>query len=81
MTLDISQYSFDKRRPQPCQLVGVIAHEGGHDFTFICLCGQWMRFDETDVTADNQTEAVEENFPIDQNSNQTASILLYQADT
>jgi hypothetical protein len=36
---------------------------------------------DTDVSRVNQSEAVEENFLLDQDSQQTASILLYQADT
>jgi hypothetical protein len=36
---------------------------------------------DTDVSRVNQSEAVEENFPLAQDSQQTASILLYQADT
>jgi hypothetical protein len=77
LKLDVSQYPRDKRSAQPYQFVGVIAHIGGlqdnrgYYLTFLSLYWQWKRYNGTDVSRVNQCQAVEE----------TASILLYQADT
>jgi hypothetical protein len=50
-------------------------------FNFLCAWEQWRRYEDTGVSRVNQPEAVEESFPLEQDSQQTASILLYQTDT
>jgi hypothetical protein len=42
--------------------------------SFLCIFGQWVRFDDTEIGAVNQAEAVEENFPPQPDSERTASI-------
>jgi hypothetical protein len=85
--LDISHYCTDKTKRQPYQLVRVVAHLGGvqdnksHYINFLCVRGQWILYEDTDVSRVNQSEALEERLPLEQDSRETASILPYQSDT
>jgi hypothetical protein len=56
-----------------CQVVG---YEPRMErvISFLCMFGQWVRFDGTEIGAVNQAEAVEENFPLQLDSERTASI-------
>jgi uncharacterized UBP type Zn finger protein len=68
------------------QLVAVIAHLGdpdpnrGHYITFLRIFGQWILFNDRQVDFVNESKALEDNFPENEQSTQTAIILLYVVD-
>jgi hypothetical protein len=70
----------------PDQLAAVISHLGnpekdqGHYMTFLRIFGQWIRFNDFEVEAVEESAALSENFPGTEGSLQTATILLYVAD-
>jgi hypothetical protein len=47
--------------------------------TFLRIFGQWIRFNDTEVEAVEESAALHENFPETEGSPQTATILLYVA--
>jgi hypothetical protein len=47
---------------------------------FLRIFGQWIRFNDTEVEAAEQSAALYENFPETEGSPQTATILLYVVD-
>jgi hypothetical protein len=68
------------------QLAAVIAHLGdpdpnrGHYITFLNIFGQWILFNDRQVDFVNESNALEDNFPENEESTQTAIILLYVLD-
>jgi hypothetical protein len=52
----------------------------GYYMTFFRIFGQWIRFDDTEVAAVEESATLHENFPETEGSLQTATILLYVAD-
>jgi uncharacterized UBP type Zn finger protein len=67
-------------------LAAVISHLGnpekdqGHYMTFLRIFGQWIRFNDTEVEAVEESAALYANFPETERLSQTATILLYVAD-
>jgi hypothetical protein len=47
---------------------------------FLRIFGQWIRFNDTEVEAVEESAALHENFPETEGSPQTATILLHVAD-
>jgi ubiquitin C-terminal hydrolase len=64
------------------QLAAVISHMGEvdeylcHYIAFVRVFGQWIRFHDIVVTPVNESAALEDNFPEEDGSAQTASILI-----
>jgi hypothetical protein len=52
----------------------------GHYKMFLRIFGQWIRFNDTEVEAVEQSAVLYENFPETEGSPQTTTILLYVAD-
>jgi hypothetical protein len=52
----------------------------GHYMTFLRIFRQWIRFNDTEAEAVEESAALYENFPETEGSPQTATILLYVAD-
>jgi hypothetical protein len=52
----------------------------GHYMTFLRMFGQWIRFNDTESEAVEESAALHENFPDTERSPQTATIVLYLAD-
>jgi hypothetical protein len=84
--LDVTRDAFRQRICPRYQLAAVISHLGrrpqdvGHDMAFPKISGHWMRFNDTEVEAINQSAALEDNFPENDRSTQTATILLCVSD-
>jgi ubiquitin C-terminal hydrolase len=84
--LDLSRSAFHEGICPRYQLATVISHLGrppqdvGHCMAFLKISRQWMRFNDTEVEAINQSAALEGNFPENDRSTQTATILLYASD-
>jgi hypothetical protein len=84
--LDITPYAVQTENRYPHQLAAVISHLGnpekdqGHYMTFLRIFGQWIRFNDTEVKAIEESAALHENFPETEGSPQTITILLYVAD-
>ena len=84
--LDLARYAFRQGICPRYQLGAVISHLGhppqdvGHYMAFLKISGQWMRFNDTEVEAINQSAALEDNFLENEHSTQTATILLYVSD-
>jgi hypothetical protein len=65
----------------PYQLAAVISYLGnsekdqGQYMTFLGIFGQWIRLNDTEVEAVEESAALHENFPGTEGSRQTATIL------
>jgi hypothetical protein len=86
VSLSIAQYAFHPGTSYQYQLAAVISHlrlldEGlGHQIHFLRAVGQWIRFDDTDVRAAEESAALQENFPETEDSIQIANTLFSVAD-
>jgi hypothetical protein len=84
--LDTTPYAVQTENHYPYQLPDGISHLGnpekdqGHYMTFFRRFGQWIRFNDAEVEAVEQSAAFHENFPETEGSPQTAIVLLYVAD-
>jgi ubiquitin C-terminal hydrolase len=83
--LNMTPYAVQTENRHPYQLAAVISHLGnpekdpGHYMTFLRIFGQWIRLNDTEVEAVEESVALHENFPETKGSAQTATILLYVA--
>jgi ubiquitin C-terminal hydrolase len=81
--LDMTSYAVQAENRSPYQLAAAISHLGNlkkdqcHYITFLRIFGQWIRFNDTEVEAVEESAALHENFPETEESPQTATILLY----
>jgi ubiquitin C-terminal hydrolase len=86
LKLNMDAYTPDCGINTHYQLAAVIAHLGdpdpnrGHNIAFLRIFGQWIRFNDTQVDFVNESNALEDNFPENEESTQTAIILLYVVD-
>jgi hypothetical protein len=70
----------------PTSLAAVISHPSdpeeylGHYIEFVRLFGECVRFDDTNVVPFSDSEALEDNFPKREDSDQTTTILLFVSD-
>jgi hypothetical protein len=84
--LNMTPYTVQTENRDPYQLVAVISHLGnpetdqGHYMTFLRIFGQWIRFNNTEVEAAEESAALHENFRETEGYPQTTTILLYVAD-
>jgi hypothetical protein len=84
--LDMTTHAVQTENCNSDQLAAVISHLGnpekehGHYMTFLRIFGQWIRFNNTEVEAVEESAVLHENFPETERSPQTAIILLYVAD-
>jgi ubiquitin C-terminal hydrolase len=84
--LDIPPYAVQTENRYPYQLDAVISHLGnperdqGHYVMLPRRFGQWIRFNDAEVEAVEESAPSHENFPETEGSAQTATILLYVAD-
>jgi uncharacterized UBP type Zn finger protein len=82
----MTPYAVQTENHYPYQLGAVISHLGnlekdqGHDMMFLRIFSQWIRFNDTEVEAIEESAALHENFPETEGSPQTATILLFVAD-
>jgi ubiquitin C-terminal hydrolase len=84
--LNMTPYVVQTENPNPYQLAAVISHLGnpekdhGHYVTFLGISGQWIRFNNTEVEAIEESAAFHENSPETEGSPQTATTLFYMTD-
>jgi hypothetical protein len=83
---DLNRYAFRQGICPRYQLAAVISHldrppqDVGRYLACFKISGQWMRFNDTELEAINQSAALEGNGPENDRSTQTADILLYVSD-
>jgi uncharacterized UBP type Zn finger protein len=83
LILHLNRYASHYTTNYTYNLVGVIAHIGGpdqykgHYITFLNIFGQLILFNDRGIVLVNEKAAVEDNFPENDGSEQTAVILLY----
>jgi hypothetical protein len=81
--LDMAPYAYPPKQKLGFLLAGVVAHLGlphagiCHYVTFRRMFGKWICFNDSSVTAVDQEQAVDNNYPNIYSSSQTASLLLY----
>jgi hypothetical protein len=82
MNLDITPFGYNPSFRFRYQLAAVVAQLGviakglGHSFTFRRLEDRWVRLSDSSVELVNGHEAIEGNFPEENTSTQTVSMLL-----
>jgi hypothetical protein len=82
--LDMQGYVPDSTRPIIYQLAAVVAHRGdnkhvGHYLTFCRIWGQWFEFNDDSHRRVSNIQAIDDNVPTRNRSNQTAAMLVYIA--
>jgi hypothetical protein len=84
--LNMTSYAIQTENRYPYQLAAVISHlrnpekDQSHYVTFLRIFSSWIRSNDTEVEAVEESAGLHEHFPATEGSPQTATIMLYVAD-